>query len=132
MAIQQKIIHMALEILQHSDEGKNLDPVHLTMVEFACNCALDQRRISSLYDLHRAVVINKDYKTTCFAEREHVTIDWSGRVYYKSQLIDQFLLDRFAHEDAKVLMKRIEQTCLQMEKDHITVNLKNYQDYIDG
>lgn len=67
---------MAIEILQKTHDGNDLDPRDLKIVELAVNNFLSEQGEVAFYDLHRRVI--NGYTKPSFHGVEHLTRDHEG------------------------------------------------------
>jgi len=109
----QTFCDKAIEILQKTNDGNNLDPVDLDIVQATVNGHLTETGEIYFYDLHQRVI--KGYKKPWFHGIEHLTIDWEGYVYWKNKHIEHFTLCWAYSKEAFKQAKELERRCKLLE-----------------
>ena len=81
---------MAIEILQRTHDGDDLDPSDLKLVELAVNGFLNEAGKLAFAELHSNVTKPDDYTRPWFLGIEHVTRDHEGYIYWKGVAVEHF------------------------------------------
>jgi hypothetical protein len=103
----------AIEILQRTRDGEDLDPRHLNLVEAAVNGHLNANGLVLFQDLLRQV--QKGYVKPWFHGVEHITRNHEGYVLWKGKAIEHFSSD-YAHSDgAKLYVQELARRCAILE-----------------
>lgn len=85
----------AIAILRATNDGDDLEPKHLKLVEDAVNGFLNEYGQKVFDHLHK-VVVGGHYEKPWFHGIEHLTIDNVGYVYWKGQRFEHYEM-RFAY-----------------------------------
>ena len=123
-------IEKALAIIQHSNEGRDLDPLHLRMVELACNKQFSRIDLKVLDQLYQQVVIHKDYQKPWLAGVPFMRVDHAGYIRYKGQVVEHYSLDEMLTADIRDQVVTLQQACLQMESAGIPITSLNYHKFL--
>ncbi len=103
----------AIEILQRTRDGEDLDPRHLKLVEAAVNGYLNATGLVLFEGLLRQ--IQKGYVKPWFHGVEHMTRNHEGYVLWKGKAIEHFSPD-YAHSDAaKLYVQELARRCAILE-----------------
>jgi hypothetical protein len=109
MAQIHEICDKSCEILQRTNDGDDLEPKHLKLIEMAVNGELNEKGIEALNELHK-MVMTTGYKKPFFHSIEHLTIDNIGYVYWKGKQVEHYTLSwaysEGAHKSATELARR--------------------------
>jgi hypothetical protein len=81
---------MAIEILQKTNDGNDLDPGHLYLVELAVNGFLSEKGETAFSNLHKQVTSSEGYKKPWFHGIENLTRDHAGYVYWKGVEVEHY------------------------------------------
>jgi hypothetical protein len=99
MPISEEIFHLAIEIIAATNDGDDLAPHHLKLVEHAVNGFLTDEGMTAFYELVENV--RAGYQPPWFHGIEHLRIDQEGFVYWKNQRVEHYT-PRWAYtEDAR-------------------------------
>ena len=108
---------MAIEILQKTNDGNDLHPQDLGLVQFIVNESVwgvaeqDECAFSDLY-----ARVTAGYKKPWFHGIENLTIDHVGFVYWKDVIVEHYKLNNFAFtEDGKVEAEELARRCRAVE-----------------
>ncbi len=115
----------AIEILQRTNDGDNLSPLHLSLVEGAVNRFLNEKGSKAFEELHSQCISEEGYKQPYFHDVEHMTIDHTGYVYYKGNRVEHYDSPWAYSEDAKVALVELKRRCEILESQRKEVNTTN-------
>lgn len=116
------IIDTCMEIIRLTNDGNDLAPGHLALIQAACNRGLTEAGEVALEELHASAV--RGYTKPWHFGVEHVTKDHEGYIYWRGKQ-----LEHYSHSDAE---KECEDTralaaaCLALEVQGKEINLRNY------
>lgn len=83
------VIDKAIAVLQKTNDGNDLDPIDLALVEVAVNGHLEAKGIKVFEKLYESVE-GGTYKHPWFHGQENMLIDHEGYVYWKKEKIEHF------------------------------------------
>jgi hypothetical protein len=83
------VIDKAIAVLQKTNDGNDLDPIDLALVEVAVNGHLEAKGIKVFEKLYESVE-GGTYKRPWFHGQENMLIDHEGYVYWKKEKIEHF------------------------------------------
>lgn len=114
---------ICLEILRKTNDGDDLSPGHLKLVENACNGFLDGNGVSALRDLHEKVT-EGDYEPGGFCGHKDLRIDHEGYIYYKGIQVEHFSrsLKNQSDPDTQKAARELVDHCNKLEELSIKVN----------
>ena len=115
-------------ILKHTNDGNNLAPKHLKLVEMGVNSDLNEKGLDALDELYRNV--SAGYVKPWFYGVKHLTKDHKGYVYWRGGRIEHYSYDS-AEEEFKNALKLGEQ-CRELERWGYPVTLNNCMALHDG
>lgn len=124
-------IDAAIDVLRLTNDGNDLAPSDLALVEAATNHLLTDAGLASFDTLHNAC-INGTYQKPWLFGIEHLTIDHSGYVFWRSQepAIEHYTFyDEGSHERLKASAQHLASTCLLLETRGISH--PTFSDYIN-
>lgn len=108
----------AIEILQNTHDGEDLDPKHLKLVEYAVNGLLNQTGLHLFHELLNNV--RNGYVRPWFHNVEHITRDHQGYVLWKGVAIEHYS-GSFAYSDeAADHVRELARRCNILELKGIT------------
>ena len=112
---------LACEILHETNDGNDLSPGDLKLVELAVNGFLNDKGWEKFKELHRQV--KGGYKKPWFHGIEHLTIDHNGYVRWKGKVVEHYTFDNYEAErdSAEELGRR----CRTLESNSIEVSISN-------
>ena len=126
------ICEKAIEILNKSNDGNDLDPAELKIVEMAVNGFLNEDGIESFNQLHESVR-SGNYHKPYLCGIEHLTRDHEGYIYWKDQEVEHFTFSAMTSEEVQVQSAEVEKRCLHLEsiKAEISTNsvIWNWEKY---
>jgi hypothetical protein len=103
----------AIEILQHTRDGEDLDPAHLKLVEHAVNGFLNEQGRIAFDTL--LTQVRAGYVKPWFHGIEHMTRNHEGYVLWKGNPVEHFS-GAYAHSDeAKTYLAELACRCAAIE-----------------
>lgn len=108
------ICDKSCEILERTDDGDNLDPRHLKLIEMAVNGQLNEKGLQALSDIHK-MVMTTGYIKPFFHGIEHLTIDNVGYVYWKGTQVEHYDLWWAYSDEAKKEALELVRRCKVIE-----------------
>ena len=106
---------MAIDILQATHDGHDLDPRQLGLLQAAVNGHLTAEGLDVFSQLHDQVV-NGNYRKPWLNGVEYVTIDHEGYVYWKGRHIEHFNRPWAWSEKGAEQTHELSRRCLLLEK----------------
>lgn len=122
--IMQNNCEMAIAILQKTNDGDDLDPKELKLLENAVNGFLNDYGQKLFTELHQRVIAGT-YKKPFFHNIEHLTINHVGYVYWKGKMVEHYSLSWAYSQDAEKSARELARRCLYLEQIGIEVNSSN-------
>lgn len=93
------MIDKALVIIQKTNDGDDLSPMHLKLVEMACNNHLNERGEEAFEKLYQNVL--SGYQQPFHLGVKGITYDQAGYIYWEGKRVEHFS-DSYAYtEDAR-------------------------------
>lgn len=117
-----KNIDKALFILSNTNDGDDLTPEHLKLVEGAVNGNLTMLGFELFLELYQN--FQNGYKKPWFHGIENLTIDHEGYVYWKGQHVEHYTLSWAFSDKAKQQAKELADRCLHLEKHNVPVSIR--------
>lgn len=108
----------AIEILQATHDGEDLDPKHLKLVEAAVNGMLNPTGLTAFEDLLKQV--RKGYVKPWFHGVEHITRTHQGYVLWKGVAIEHYSARFAASDEAAEDVRELARRCHILEGKGIT------------
>ena len=102
------------EILHRTDDGDDLDPDHLKLVELAVNGFLNEKGVAAFEKLYSDV--KAGYKKPWFHGIENLTIDNVGFVYWKGIQVEHYNLGWHRSAEAKKQAEEVARRCRLLEE----------------
>lgn len=122
---------IACAILSGTNDGNNLSPSHLYLVQEFINGNLTEEGIALIHRIESEVTQGK-YQPPWFHGVEHMTVDSEGFVYYKKKNIEHFSGRYRYTEEAKEFLLKLAKACESLEKKNpLPDEISNlvYQEY---
>lgn len=113
---------IAIEILRLTNDGEDLAPKHLALVELACNGNLSLAGETAFAELHQSVLAG--YKKPWHCDIEHVTKDLQGFVFWRGIKLEHFSFR--THEAEVQATQRLGEICLILEARALEITFSNY------
>lgn len=117
------IFPAALEILQATNDGDNLDPQHLKLVELAVNGLLNEAGKAAFAEL--LANVRSGYTKPWFHGIEHLTRDHEGYVRWKGHAVEHYEPTYASTADAQKEAGEIARRCRIIEARGQTPNTGN-------
>lgn len=119
--MEETICEKAVQILQVTNDGNNLDPRHMSLIQGAVNGSLNDKGMAAFEELYKSVSTSHAYQKPPFHGVEHLTVDNEGYVYWKEIPIEHYShpFSNYAREHAIKLGK----CCRYLEHLRIPVNM---------
>lgn len=89
-------IDQAIAILAATNDGDDLAPHHLALVQHAANGRLSDAGRIAFADLYAQTLTG--YRRPWFHDIEHLTLDHAGKVFWKGEAVEHYDLS-FAYSD---------------------------------
>lgn len=122
---------IARDILQNTNDGDDLAPEDLSLVQASVNGNLNEQGAERLQEIHRDVM-NGDY-ANWFHDIEHLTIDHEGHVRWKGTAVEHFELNGFAYSHkGEISAKRVALVCKLLELKGRETSKRNYFDVLNN
>lgn len=114
--------NLAIEILQKTNDGDDLDPQDLKLVEMAVNGFLTEAGYQAFNELHQKVL--KGYTKPWFHDIEHMTRDHVGYIYWKGHRVEHYDSPWAYSQGAKKQAEELARRCriLESEGQELTVS----------
>lgn len=105
----------AIEILQATNDGDDLAPEDLKLLELGVNGFLNEAGDVAFGAL--VAKVREGYQRPWFHGIEHLTLDHVGYVYWKGQQVEHYTIGTFAYTDRGVLAaKEVARRCRALER----------------
>lgn len=117
MALRTNCI-LASEILQSTNDGNDLAPEHLKLLELVVNNQLNEQGIEEFRNLHHQV-LHGEYQKPWLQGVEHLTRDHEGYVYWKGHHIEHWSGDLPYSEKGKTDAQELARRCRRLESQGI-------------
>ncbi|OGW81653.1 MAG: hypothetical protein A3G33_08340 [Omnitrophica bacterium RIFCSPLOWO2_12_FULL_44_17] len=115
---------MACDILTRTNDGGDLSPEHLKLLENAVNGFLNEKGERKFKELHEEVTSGK-YKKPFLHGVEHLTIDHEGYVYWKGKHVEHYDLSFAFSAEAKNPALELAERCKHLERKCVPVNVNS-------
>lgn len=112
----------ALSILERTNDGNELSPRDLKLVENAVNNFLNEKGIALFYKLYMDVLGN-EYKPNWLHGIENMTVNHDGYIFWKNIEVEHY--DHPYSEDSKNCLEELSKRCLHIESLDIPVSISN-------
>ena len=114
------LIDKAIEIIQHTNDGDDLAPEHLKLVELAVNGYLNEKGVEAFQKLYENV--EAGYVRPYFHGIEHLMLDHEGFVYWKGQHVEHYNIPWAYSDEGKAQALELAKRCQQIESEGREVN----------
>ena len=111
---------LACEILEKTDDGDDLDPRDLKLVESAVNGFLTEAGYQAFKELHQNVL--KGYTKPWFADIEHMTRDHVGYIYWKGHQVEHYDSPWAYTKEGKEAAEELARRCRILEAEGQELN----------
>jgi hypothetical protein len=116
----------AVEILQATNDGDELAPTHLSLVQAAVNRQLTEHGETAFAELHQNATKAGGYTPPWFHGIEHLTIERMGFVCWNGRQIEHYNLRNFAYtERGKQAAEELAERCRTLENHNIAITPTN-------
>jgi len=115
---------MAIEILRKTNDGNDLCPRHLWLIENAVNGKLNDRGQEEFKELYEKVISGK-YQRPYFHGIEHLTINHQGMVCWKDKEIENYSFPYAFSKEAQEAARELAERCRHLEKIGVEINSIN-------
>lgn len=136
--MNQNIFDLSIEILSKSNDGDDLSPNHLLLLQNAANNNINGRGTRKLLEIYDQI-IKGTYKKEIpwIFGIKHMTQGADRSMYYKGIKVEHFDHNFWCTDGWKKRMKKdtieLKKACQKLEKKGIEVNFSNVLDFlIDG
>lgn len=116
-------IEKSLEILQKTNDGDDLSPRHLYLLECAVNGYLNEYGEKEFAKLYTSI-INETYEDW-FHGIKYLTIDHEGYVFWKGKHVEHYTLSWAYSSEAKKQAQELAKRCSWLEDQGIEINIFN-------
>ena len=99
--------------MQATNDGDDLDPRHLKLLENAVNGFLNEKGEAAFEDLYQLAL--RGYKKPWLHGIEHLTIDNTGYVKWKGEIIEHYTLSWAYSAEAKGQARELARRCAILE-----------------
>jgi hypothetical protein len=120
MTLSEQETDQAIEILSKTNDGDDLDPQDLSLVQGKVNQQLTAAGEQAFAELYNKVA-QGNYTKPWLAGVEHVTRDQAGYVYWKAQIVEHFTFNLIDPQTLKSLVNKLAATCRHIEALEIPV-----------
>ena len=114
---------MACAILRSTNDGDDLEPAHLKLVELAVNGFLNEEGKTAFRELYDSA--QAGYTKPWFHGLEHLTRDHVGYVYWRGKVVEHYTLDWSGSAEAKKAAKEVARRCRLLEDRGVETNVTN-------
>lgn len=112
---------LACQILRATNDGDDLTPEHLKLVELAVNGFLNDKGWEAFKDLHKQV--KTGYKKPWFHGIEHLTQDHNGYIRWKEKIVEHYTFDNY--EEEKESAEELGRRCRILESNGIIPTMQD-------
>lgn len=128
------ICEMACEIVRRTNDGDQLAPEHLRLVENAVNGFLNGLGKEKFRELYEEVLSGR-YRKPFFHGIEHLTLDHEGFVYWKDRQVEHYDFPFAFSERGREASQELARRCRRLEEKGVPVNVGsaiwNWEKYRD-
>lgn len=121
--MSESVCDKACEILQKTNDGNDLDPLDLWLLQEAVNGHLTEEGMAVFEKLHQKVL--KGYQKPWFHGIEHLTLRNSGYVLWKGQTVEHYTVSWAYSDNAKAQAAEIAARCRHLETIGVEVSMTN-------
>ncbi len=109
------LIDKALEILRVTQDGDDLSPPHLKLLELAVNCLLNDQGKLEFEALYQNAMKPQGYTVPWFHDIEHLTRDHQGFVRWKGHEVEHYDSSWCYSEEARRAAEEVARRCRLLE-----------------
>lgn len=129
--MSESIYETALFIIQSTNDGEDLAPHHLKLVEMAANGHLNEEGEVAFYEL--AANVQNGYQQPWFHNQEHLTISHEGWVYWRGKQVEHYTPSWAYSEKAKESAQELAHRCAHLESlgEEVTIEkvIRTWEEY---
>lgn len=115
-------IDKALKIIQNTNDGDELSPNHLYIVQQVVNGLATEYELETFNKIHEDVV-NGCYKKPWLCGIEHMTADHEGYIYYKGHRVEHYSFEGFKSRQKLIdELTWLQDKCIHAEKLRLPIN----------
>ncbi len=109
---------IAIDILERTNDGDDLDPRDLKLLEMAVNGFLNEKGAVAFAQLHANVIAG--YQKPWLCGVEHLTIDHAGYVRWKDSVVEHYSFDNLSSPEVVEQATELGERCVILEAKGIT------------
>jgi len=109
----QSVCDKACFILQKTNDGEDLSPEHLYLLQEMVNGNLNELGEQEFEKLYQSVMVG--YVKPCFHGIDHLTLDHKGFVRWKGQVVEHYDSPWRWSQEAKVQAEEVARRCRHLE-----------------
>ena len=113
--------NLAIEILQKTNDGDDLDPRDLKLVESAVNGFLTEAGYQAFKELHQKAL--KGYTPPWFADIEHMTRSQIGYIRWKGHVVEHYDSPWAYTKEGKESAEELARRCRILEDEGQELNV---------
>jgi len=113
---------LACHILQNTNDGEDLDPQHLKLLEMAVNGYLNEKGHEAFTKLYDSVIAG--YQKPWLHGVENLTIDNTGYVRWKSSVVEHYDLYWAFSAEAKTQAQELGRRCAILEEKGMDIDAR--------
>ena len=132
--MNQNIFDLSIEILSKSNDGNELSPNHLALIQNAVNNNINGKGTRLLLKIHEQIIKGTYKKEIDYIFGvKHMTQGQEGSMFYKGITVEHFDHNFWCEKGWKKDMKKatiqLKKDCQKLEKKGIEINFSNLLDY---
>lgn len=112
---------MAIEILRATNDGDELAPTDLYLLQLAVNGSLNERGLAAFKALHSNAM--QGYKPPWHLGIEHMTKDQEGYIYWKGTAVEHY--DFAKLDEEKAAAEELAERCRYLESINVTPTVRS-------
>ena len=113
--MSQSVCDKACEVLRRTNDGDDLSPEHLWLIQEMVNGHLNELGEQEFEKLYLAALAEGGYKKPWFHGIEHLTIDHEGYVLWKEKHVEHFNPGWCWSNEAKEQAEEVARRCRYLE-----------------
>lgn len=125
------LIDKAIKILEKTNDGNDLAPQHLKLIENGVNGFLNDKGVAAVDELYELVEAGQ-YKRPAYLGVEFMDRDLEGYVYFKGTQVEHYSSFYAYSEMAKMDLTVLQSQCLFLEENNIPIKRHFQCDYSMG
>ncbi len=108
-----KLADIAIDILRKTNDGDELDPQHLKLLEMAVNGFLNTKGEAAFRELHASVLAG--YRKPWLHGVENLTINHAGYVRWKGSIVEHYNISWAFSAESKAEAQELGRRCAILE-----------------